>query len=160
VHDAGRELADGGQLLALHDLSLDPAGLGDVLADGDDMTDLVPLQPHGDLAQPEGAELAAEGDVELVLHDLTGVEHPVELGLQLLRRLAGEYFEHPTADDFVPPEARSADLALAVPDLDAVVAIDHVEADRQAVDDQTDEPALLSDLTGLGRDFDRQVRRE
>ena len=90
VHDAGGELADRRQLLALHDLALDPVPLGHVLADGDDVGDLVAVQPHGDLAEPEEPGSRRPGvDLLLRLLDLAGLEDPVELGAELRRPAAG-----------------------------------------------------------------------
>ena len=89
VHDAGGELSDRRELLALEDLALDPVPLGHVLADGDHVGDLVALEPHGDLAEPEEARLPAERHLLLGLLDLAGLEHPVELGPELGRAAGG-----------------------------------------------------------------------
>ena len=50
-----------------------------------------------------------------------------------------------------------ADLALPIPNLDAVVPVDDVQPYGKTVDDEADEPALLVDLARLGGDFDREV---
>ena len=160
MHDAGGQLADRRQLLALEDLALDPVPLGHVLADGDDVGDLVPVEAHGNLAEPEEPRLPAQRDLLLRLLDLAGLEDPVELGAQLRRRLAGEHLEDRPADHVVAPEALGAGLPLPVPALDAVVAIDDVEAERQAVDDEAGEAAVLLDLAGLRRHLAGQVGRE
>ena len=160
VHDAGGQLADGGQLLALHDLTLNSARVGHVLADGDDVTDLVALQPHRNLGQPEGAHLAAQGHVQLGLLDLSGLKDAVELRPELLGRLPGEHLEDLSAHHLVATQPRCPDLALAVPDLDPVLPVHDVEPEGQAVDDEPGEPPLLVDLAGLGGDFDGEVGRE
>ena len=58
------------------------------------------------------------------------------------------------------PQALGARLPLAVPDLNPVLPVHHVEPDRQAVDDQGDEPALLLDFLGAERDLVGQVFRQ
>ena len=157
VHDAGGQLPDRRQLLALEDLALDPVPVGHVLADRDDVGDLVAVEPHRNLAEPEEPRLAAQRDLLLGLLDLAGLEDPVELGAQLRRRLAGEHVEHRPADDVVAAEALGARLALAVPALDAVVAVDDVEAERQAVDDEAGEAPVLLDLARLRRHLAGEV---
>ena len=102
----GRQLPDRRELLALHDLALDPPGVGHVLADRDDVADLVAVQPHRDLGQPEGPRLSAQRDLELGLLNLAGLEDPVELGPQLAGRLAGQHLEYLPAHDLVAPAAR------------------------------------------------------
>src|SRR3982750_826831 len=87
MHDPGGKLANGSQLLALHDLPLNSTRLGHVLPDGNDMADPVSFQAHGDLAQPEGANLPAESDLELILDDLPGLKHTIEFPPHLPRRL-------------------------------------------------------------------------
>src|ERR1700694_5499428 len=160
MHDPRRQLADPGQLLTLHNLPLDPARLGDVLPDRDHVADLVTLQAHGDLAQPEGAHFATQSHVELLLQDLAGLEDPIKVGSALLSRLAGQYLEHLAPHHLVAPETGDADLALPVPDLDPIVPIDDVESYREAVDDEADEPALLVYFPRLSGDFDREISGE
>src|SRR3954468_9837966 len=124
------------------------------------MADPVSLEAHGNFAQPEGANLTPEGDLQLILDNLPGLEDAVEFRPQLLRRLPGEDLEYLAAHDLVPAEAGRADLTLPIPDLDAVVSIDDIETDRKAVDDQTDEAAVLLDLPRLGGDLDREIGGE
>ena len=50
-------------------------------------------------------------------------------------------------------------LALAVPRLNAVLAIDHVQAERQRVDDLLGEDPLAIDLGGARLDFDFEAMR-
>ena len=85
VHDAGRELADGGELLALHDLHLDGAPLGHVLTDGDDVGDALAVESHRDLRGAEVAHLAALRHLDLDLLDGTGLEDAVEFRLEVGR---------------------------------------------------------------------------
>ena len=61
--------------------------------------------------------------------------------------------EDRAADRFFARHALHAGLALAVPGLDAILAVDHVEADRQRVDDLLGEPPLLLDLARARRHF-------
>src|SRR6185312_11376236 len=112
----------------------------------DHVADRIPLEPHRNLGEAKGPRLAAQGDVELGLLDLAGLEYPVEFGLELGSGLPSQHLEHRAAHDFVPAKPGRADLALTVPDLDPVVPIDHVEPQGQAVDDEGGEPALLVDL--------------
>src|SRR4051812_4276523 len=50
-------------------------------------------------------------------------------------------------------------FALAIPEADPVLAIDHVEADRKRVDDLLGEPALLLDLAEAELDLALQLPR-
>ena len=95
----------------------------------------------------------------LGLLDLPRLEHAVELGAQLGRRLPGEDLEHRPPHDVVAPKSLGAGLPLAVPALDAVIAVHHVEAQRQAVDDEAGEAPVLLDLARLRRDLAREVGR-
>ncbi len=160
VHHTGRELTDGRQLFALHDLTLDPARLGHVFADGDDMSDLVAVQPHGNLGQPERPQLPAEGYIELGLYDLAGLKHPVELGAEFFGRLPSEHLEDLAADHLIPPEAGRTHLALPVPDLNPVLPVDNVQTNWKAVDDESGEPALLIYLSRLRGYLDCEIGRE
>ena len=146
VHDAGGELPDGGELLALHDLHLDRAPLGHVLADGDDVGDAFAVESHRDLGRAEVPYLAALRHLEFHLLDGARLEDAVELRLELRGRLPGQHLEEAAAHRLGARDALRAGLALAVPHLDAVVAIHHVQADRQAVDDERGEAPLLLDL--------------
>jgi hypothetical protein len=121
------------------------------------MADLIAIQSHRELCQPERPWLSTERHVELRLYHLTGLEHPVELGTQLARRLTGQNFEYLATHDLVPPESGRSDFALAIPDLNAVVPVHHIESDGQAIDDEAGEAALLVDLARLRRDLDREV---
>src|SRR3954452_6274064 len=107
------------------------------------MTDPVSLETHRNFAEPKGANLTAKSDLQLVLENLPRFEDPVEFRPQLLRRLPGEDLEDLATHDLVPAKSRRADLALPIPDLDAVVPVNDIKTDRKAVDDQTDEPAVL-----------------
>ena len=60
----------------------------------------------------------------------------------------------------VAAHALGAGLPLPVPDLNAVLAVDDVEAHRQAVDDQADEAALLLDFPRLDRHFVCEIGRQ
>ena len=160
VHHARGQLADRRELLALENLSLDPVPLGHVLAHRDDVGDLVAVETHRNLAEAEEPRLAAQGDLLLGLLDLAGLEHPVELRAELCCGLAGEHVEHRPADDVVPAQPLGARLPLPVPALDAVVAVHHVEAKRQAVDDQAGEAAVLLDLAGLRGHLAGEIGRE
>ena len=100
---------------------------------------------------PEVARLAAGCHLDLHLLDLAGPEDPVELGAEHARagwRVSTSKTGRPITS--LAPQPLGAGLPLPVPDLDAVVAVDHVEPDRQAVDDEAGEAALLLDLARLG----------
>ena len=119
-----------------------------------------PSSRIGILLSRKYRDLAAQRDLQLRLLDLAGLEHPVELGPELRRRLPGEHLEDRPAHHVVAPEALGAGLPLAVPALDPVVAVDDVEADRQAVDDEAGEAAVLLDLARLGRHLAGEVGRQ
>ncbi len=160
MHDARGELPDGRELLALQDLAVDPVPLRHVLADGDDVGDLVPVEPHRNLAQPEEPCFPAEPYLLLRLLDLAGLEHAIEFGPELLGRLPREHVEHRPAHDIVAAQPLGARLPFAVPALDPVVAIHHIEAERQAVYDQAGEPPVLLDLARLRGDLAGEIGRE
>ncbi len=160
VHDPRRELAHRRELLRLHDPPLHRPRIGDVLADGDHVGYGIAAQPHRDLAEPEVADLVAQHDLLFALLDLSGPEDPIELVAELVGRLPGEHLEDRAADHGVPPQPLGARLPLAVPDLNAVLAVHDVEPDRQTVDDETGEAAVLLDLARLGDHLARQVLRE
>jgi hypothetical protein len=104
--------------------------------------------------------LVAEGDLLLALLDLAGAEDAVELLLELLGGLAREHLEDRPPHDLVAAQALGAGLALAVPDLDTVVAVHDVESERQAVDDEAGEAPVLFDLARLGHHLAGQVLGE
>src|SRR5690349_16929740 len=156
VHHAGGELPDGGELFALHDLTLDPPGFGHVLADGDDVTYAISLQAHRDLAQPKCARFASYCYLQLVLQDLAGLEHPVEFRAKLLLGLPSQDLEDLAPDHLVAAKRRT-DLTLPIPELNPIVAVHHIQADRQAIDDEADEAALLLHLSRLGGHLDGKV---
>src|SRR5262249_12572739 len=157
---AGRKLANGRELFALENLALSAVGVGHVLADRDDMRDLIPFEPHGDLAEAVPARLAAGGHLLLRLLDGSGLEHAIEFRTQFGRGLTREHLEHGAADDVVAPEPLGAGLAFPVPALDAVVPVDHVETEWQAVDDEAGEAPMLLDLARLCRHLTREIGRE
>ena len=157
MHDSRGELTDRGQLLALQDALLRDVGIGDVLTDRDHVGDGLPILPHRDLADPVVFLLARDGDLDLDLANLSRGEDLVELLLELPHRLPGEHLEHRATDHLILAKTLGPGLPLPVPDLNPVLPIHYVEADRQAVDDQSDEPALLLDFLGAQGDFVGQV---
>jgi hypothetical protein len=124
------------------------------------MTDLIAPEAHRNLAEAKRSFLPTEGHLQLHLLNLAGLEHPVELRAELLRGLPGEHLEHLAAYHLVTSKSWCADLALAVPYLDAIIPVDDVETHRQAVDDEAGEPALLVDLPRLRRHLDCQIGGE
>ena len=98
-----------------------------------------------------GSPNAVRLDREL-LH-LPGLEHALELAAQQLRRLAMQDLEDRAADRLFARHALHPGLALAIPRLNAILAVDHVEADRQRVDDLLGESPLLVDLARPRRDL-------
>ncbi len=137
MHDARRQLADRGELVALRDLGLHALPLGHVLADRDHVGDLVALEPHRNLAEPVVSRFAAGDDFDFPLLDLPGREDAVEIGTKLRRGLPRQHLEHRTPHDVVAPKPLCPCLALAIPGLNAIVAVHDVESERQAVDDET-----------------------
>ena len=84
----------------------------------------------------------------LHLEDLEAArrEHFVELAAQHGRGLAMQDLEDRAADRLFARHTLHARLALAIPDGDAIVAIDDVESDGQRVDDALRDSALAIDL--------------
>src|SRR5262249_471626 len=122
------------------------APLGDVFADGDDVRHLVALHLHRNLRDAIHTRLAEGRGLDRELLHLSRLEHALELAAQKLRGLPVKNLEDRSADRFFARHAVDARLALAVPRLDAIRAIDHVEADRKRIDDLLGEASLLVDL--------------
>ncbi len=160
VHDAGRELADGGELLTLRQALLGLAPCRHVLADRDDVRNVLVVEPHRDLRNPVMPRVAGRLRVHFNLLDLTGFEDAVELLFQQVARLAVENLEDLAAQRVLARHPLRARFALAVPGPDPVIAIDHVQADRQRIDDAGHEVVLRFELAGPQGDFRRQVLRQ
>src|SRR5206468_3667670 len=133
MHDAGGQLSHGGELLGLGQTLLRLAPLGDIFADGDDVRDIPPVLPHGNLRDAVVARLAARLRLHFHLLQLTGVEYAVELPLQELARLPVQDVEDLAPHGVLARHALGPRLALAVPRANAVRAIDDVQADRERV---------------------------
>jgi hypothetical protein len=105
------------------------------------------------------ARLARRLRVHLHLLDLAGVKHAIELLLQQLARLPVQHLEHLAAERVLARDALGSRLALAVPGANPVGAVDHVQADRQRIDDPCHEVALRFQLARAQRDFRGEVLR-
>jgi hypothetical protein len=92
--------------------------------------------------------------------DLAGIEHPVELALEELARLAVQHREHLAPHRVLAPHALRTGLPLAVPGADVVRAIDDVEPDGERVDNARREVALRLDLARAQRHLRGQVLRQ
>ena len=160
VHDAGGERADRRELLGLREAVLRLAPLGDVLADGDDVRHRAVVEAHGDLRDAIGAQLAAtrvDSIWKICRRPVANTSSNSRA--QHLRRLAVQDLEDRAADRLLARHALHARLALAVPDRDAVLAVDHVQADRQRVDDALGDAALAVDLARALDDLALQALR-
>ena len=91
--------------------------------------------------------------------DPPGREHLVELAAQQLGGLAVQDLEDRPADRLLARHALHSGLALAVPGLNAVFAVDHVETDGKRVDDLLGEATLLLDLLRAEAHLDRHLLR-
>src|SRR5687767_1488571 len=127
VHDARGKLANGRKLLRLGNAILRRSPIGHVLADGDDVRDVHVIDAHRNLRDAEGAEIAGGTRLHLERRDLAGGEHVVELAPQQLGRLSMEDLEDRPSDRFFTGHALNSRLALAVPGVNPVFAIDDVE---------------------------------
>ena len=96
-----------------------------------------PSSRIGNLGLPVDPRLVDGLHRLVTLHQLAGLEDRIEFRLELGGGLAGEHVEHPAAQRLVTPQPLGAGLPLAIPEDDAIVAVDHVEPDRQAVDDES-----------------------
>ena len=68
-----------------------------------------------------------------------------------------QHFEDELPDGVLARHALRAHFAVAVPGLDAILAIDDVEAERQRVDDARGEPSLGFHFARAAGDFSRQA---
>src|SRR5256885_14775518 len=96
----------------------------------------------------------------LHLLELARVEHTIELAFQEIARLAVQHLEDLATHGVLAGHALRPGLALAVPGADAVATVDHVQPDREGVDDLRGEAALRLDLVGAQRDLGGEVLRE
>ena len=146
MHDARGELPDRRELLGLRRALQRALPLGDVLADRHDVLHDARLVAHRDLRQAVRAQLARRPRVELQLLHLSRREHLVELLAHQRGVLPRHHVEDRAPEGGLARQALRADLALAIPELHLVVAIDDVDAERKRVDDLLDEPTLLVHL--------------
>ena len=167
MHDPRRELADGRQFLRLRNLLLNAAPFSNVFAYRYYVGDLVFVEPHRDLADAVVPELAERRAFDLHLLHLAGRKDAVEFFLEKIPRLATHYLKDFTAENVVPGNTSDSYFALAVPRLDTVVPVDHIEAHRKRIDDLRGEKTLefgfsgpVCDLGGeVFRQFDRRKPR-
>jgi hypothetical protein len=158
VDDARGEPAHGRQPLGARHRAVGLHARRDVLADGDDVRDLLAVDAHRHLAhEPVARRAVAAARLLLDALNLAGAEGALELALHRAARLALEDLEDVAPQHVAARDALPAQLAVAVPRDDAVVAVYGVERDGQAVDDGLGEAALA---LGLGRaplDLAREV---
>ena len=159
VHDTGGERADGGELLRLVETLLRLAPIGDVLTHGDHVRDRPVVEPHGNLGDAKGAQLAGRSGLHLEDLQPTRGEHLIELATQHLGRLAMQDLEDRAAEGLLARHTLHARLALAIPHGDAVLAVDDVQADRQRVDDAFGDAALAIDLARAVDDLGLEALR-
>src|SRR5262249_47735672 len=91
--------------------------------------------------------------------DLATFEHARELLFEHLARLARQYVENVLAKHGTAGNAEFAEFAIAVPGRDAILAIDGIQRQRQAVDDRFDEPFLRFAFGSAALDFARETHR-
>ena len=102
-----------------------------VLADRDDVRDVVVVGAHRNLGDAVVARLTGRLGVHLHLLDLAGREDAIELELEQLAWLAVEHLEDFAAQRILARHALRAGLTLAIPGADPVATIDHVQPHRQ-----------------------------
>src|SRR5262249_43386765 len=153
VHDAGRQRTDRRELFGVRETHLRLAPFGDVLADGNDVRHLVALYFHWDFRYAIGALIAERGRFNGELLHLPRCEHALELAAQQVGGLPVKNFEYRAANGLFARNALHARLAFSIPRLNAIRPIDHVQTDRQRVDDLFSEATLLIDLPRARRDF-------
>src|SRR5206468_574212 len=160
VHDTRRELPHGGELLRFREALLRLAPLGDVFTDGDDVRNVVPVLPHRDLGDAVVTRFAARLRLHFHLLELAGVEHAIELALQEIAWLAVEHVEDLATHGVLARHALGPGLALAVPRADAIAPVDHVQPDRERVDDLGGKAPLRLHLVRAQRDLGGEVLRQ
>ena len=121
------------------------------------MSHVLVVHAHGDLGDPVVAQLPRGGGLRIHLLHLARGEGAVELALEEHSGLAVQDLEHGASEHLAPVHAARSSLALAVPGLNAVLPIDHVQSDRKRVDDLRREAPLGFDLTGPGGDLAGEV---
>ena len=153
VHNAGGERTDRGEFLRLSKALLRLAPFGDVLTDGNDMRHVGVVEVHWDLRDAIRPQLARCTRLDLELLNPPGREHVLKLAAEHLGGLSMQDLEDRATNRFLARHALEARLALAVPGLNAIRAVDHIQAHRQRVDDLFGESALLVDFARAGRHF-------
>ena len=146
VHHARGERADGRQLLGLRKARFGLAPLGDVFADRDDVRDFTSFDVHRNLRDAIGARLAERLRLDRELLHL-----PVSntSSNSLRSSSAGCRCK---ISKIVRPIASSRDTPcspvsrFAIPRLNAIGAVDHVQTDGKRIDDLFGEASLLVDL--------------
>jgi hypothetical protein len=153
VHHAGRQRADGRELLGLRKAILGGAPFGDVFTDGDHVRDRTVVEAHGDFRDAVGAQVARAHRFHLEDLQAARREHFIEFPSQHTGGLTMEDLEDRAADRLLPRDTLHAGLALVIPHRDAVVAIDHVEPHGERIDDALRNAALAVDLSRALDDF-------
>src|SRR5438270_1747719 len=158
VDDARRQPPDRRELLGARHGAVGLDARGDVLADRDDVRDLLAVRPHRHFADEPVARRAV-GRFRLLLDalDLAGLEGALEFSLQGLARLARQHVEDVPAQNVAARDALPAQLAVAVPGDDAVFVVNRVERDGKAVNDRLREAALRFGLGCPALDLAREV---
>ena len=157
MHHASRQLPDRGELLALREALQRLAPRRHVLADRDDVRDVLIVQPHRNLRDAIVTGFAGGLRIGLHLLDLARREHAIVLELQQFAWLAIEHVEDLATEGFLARDTLRARLALAIPGADAIGAVDHVQTNGQRVDDPCREVALELELACSQRDFRGEV---
>src|SRR5205085_173165 len=149
---------DGGEPLRPRDGAVRLDARRDLFADGDDVRDLFAVNLHRDFADEPVARRAV-GRLRLLLDvlDLARGERALELATERPARLPSENLEDVSPQNVAARDALAAQLAVAVPGDDAVVAVNRVERDRKAVNDRLGEAALRLGLGGAPLDLARQM---
>ncbi len=157
VHHTGGELADRRELLGLRETLLCFLPVGDVFADRDDVRDGRIAEAHRNFRDAIGAQLAGGERLHLIFLNAARREDVVELAPQHFGRLTMEDLEDRPADRFLARDTLHSGFAFAIPCLNAILAIDHVQSERERVDDLLGEDPFAIDLRGARFDFNFEL---
>ena len=146
MHDSGGESADCGDLLRLGKTFLRLTPFRDVFTDRDDMRHLGVVEAHRNLRYAIRAELTRSTRLDLKLLHPASSQDVLELAAEHVGRLSVQDLEDRAANRLLARHALHTGFAFAVPRLNPILPIDHIQPDGQRIDDLGGESALLLDL--------------
>jgi hypothetical protein len=95
--------------------------------------------------------------LHLHLFDATGTEYGIEFPLKKAAGLAVEHIEHRSAEYLNSLDTLSSQLTFPIPRLNPVVPVDHIETNRERVNDLGGETALRLHFSRAGRNLTCEI---